>query len=385
MTARCFHDSFDRRRGVVGAAATTSLPGVSRAPCKMSIARRDREGARIWSARDSSPGTLPRMPEPVSTDPNWLLSTTAQSAAALIAIVGGFLVSRLVSLGSEKQALERRLAELQGRYGIVRGRLQDVYEDRHAVSVDWLEDLALNEMVRRDAEITVDEIIEEFTPRGATADEMREAAEDLLAAVRRVLAIVQGTGATTELGLIGKQHGYGPLDDRDKRILKEVHDQRSSSGALIARVAPRIGVAPEVERQDRRIEHEQQLDAEVRALAAEAHVVKAQLRLLSTPPRLKLAVFVLVYFAVVSVVVPLYCMTRRPVPDGPLFRLAIVLLFVSGLGALLYYVSTSIGGLKWADPEVPTPELGTGASSPRVRAWRQRKADRTTTDTTARQ
>ena len=37
-------------------------------------------------------------------DPNWLLSTTAQSTAALVGIIGGFLLSRVVAIISEKSA-----------------------------------------------------------------------------------------------------------------------------------------------------------------------------------------------------------------------------------------------------------------------------------------
>ena len=47
------------------------------------------------------------------SDPNWLLSTLAQSTAAVVAIVGGFLVSRLVQLSSEKEGLRRRGANAQ--------------------------------------------------------------------------------------------------------------------------------------------------------------------------------------------------------------------------------------------------------------------------------
>lgn len=45
----------------------------------------------------------------VESDPNWLLSSTAQSAAALVAIVGGFLAGRLLALSADKSAAERRL------------------------------------------------------------------------------------------------------------------------------------------------------------------------------------------------------------------------------------------------------------------------------------
>ena len=58
-------------------------------------------------------------------NPNWLLATMAQSAAALVAIVGGFLVSRVVTLSSERQGLEQRGRELEQRMQGHQERLQE--------------------------------------------------------------------------------------------------------------------------------------------------------------------------------------------------------------------------------------------------------------------
>lgn len=46
---------------------------------------------------------------------NWLLSALAQTAGALVAIVGGFLVSRLVGLSSQRNGLLARVAALKKR------------------------------------------------------------------------------------------------------------------------------------------------------------------------------------------------------------------------------------------------------------------------------
>jgi len=46
-------------------------------------------------------------------DPNWLLSALAETAGALVAIIGGFLVSRLVGLSSQRSGLRGRLAEVE--------------------------------------------------------------------------------------------------------------------------------------------------------------------------------------------------------------------------------------------------------------------------------
>jgi hypothetical protein len=45
-------------------------------------------------------------------EPNWLLSTTTQSSAALVAIVGGFLLSRVLALAAERNGLALGEAQL---------------------------------------------------------------------------------------------------------------------------------------------------------------------------------------------------------------------------------------------------------------------------------
>ena len=62
-------------------------------------------------------------------DPNPLLSTTATAAAALVAIVGGLLVSRVINLASERSGLEQRLADLRARLTAVQVR-SDAFEER---------------------------------------------------------------------------------------------------------------------------------------------------------------------------------------------------------------------------------------------------------------
>ena len=76
------------------------------------------------------------------TEPSWLLATMAQSAAALVAIVGGFLVSRVLTLNSERQGLERRARELEQQTSNQAKRLKKAGRRRSAASwdqyVDWM-------------------------------------------------------------------------------------------------------------------------------------------------------------------------------------------------------------------------------------------------------
>lgn len=62
-------------------------------------------------------------------DPNPLLTTTATAAAALVAIVGGLLVSRVINLASERSGLEQRLTDLRARLTSAQTRSDD-FEER---------------------------------------------------------------------------------------------------------------------------------------------------------------------------------------------------------------------------------------------------------------
>lgn len=52
------------------------------------------------------------------TDPNWLYSTIAQSSAAIVAILGGFITHSVLTLSAEKRSLKSQLfakkSELKG-------------------------------------------------------------------------------------------------------------------------------------------------------------------------------------------------------------------------------------------------------------------------------
>lgn len=65
---------------------------------------------------------------PRRMDPNPLLSTTASAAAALVAIVGGLLVSRVISLATERSGLQQRLADLQARLRATESRTDGLQE-----------------------------------------------------------------------------------------------------------------------------------------------------------------------------------------------------------------------------------------------------------------
>lgn len=46
------------------------------------------------------------------TDPNWFYSALAQSAAAIVGLIGAFVTSRVMMMAGERSRIEKRIQEV---------------------------------------------------------------------------------------------------------------------------------------------------------------------------------------------------------------------------------------------------------------------------------
>lgn len=264
-------------------------------------------------------------------DPNWLYSSCAQSTAALVAIVGGLLVSRLVVLSSEARGLRQRRANLERELSIVEQQLEAVDAERLTGSIQefadgWEEDLARNEV--RSVEALLD-----WIPRGATREELAPFAEILWGWAKDARAAAEAGTPIPER-----------FDDESKRNLyKAVYAdvrRRKQAGVIFGGSDP----APKQYDQSELAEHRRVRDrvygltSRRDALLADLDVVGDAIAQVAAPTGLLPAAFVLTYFSVVSVLWPLVLMAFRPVPDQPWVRALTVVLFATGLGGLISYI-----------------------------------------------
>ena len=120
-------------------------------------------------------------------NPNWLLSTMAQSAAALVAIVGGFLVNRVVTLSSERQGLEQRGRELEQRTQGHQERLRKAAQRRQGAAWVPFKDAHIRSCAERYAEygsVSPEWLAEKVPVVGTTS-------EDRLAMAKRLIPLIQ--------------------------------------------------------------------------------------------------------------------------------------------------------------------------------------------------
>src|SRR5687768_16253085 len=80
-------------------------------------------------------------------DPASLLATLAQSSAAIVAIIGGFLVSRLVALSSEREGIKRQLQAAKERLTLLRADYEPLHQHRLQRSVDTMREDLLERLI----------------------------------------------------------------------------------------------------------------------------------------------------------------------------------------------------------------------------------------------
>lgn len=297
-----------------------------------------------------SRGTTDVMP----VDPNWLPATTAQSAAAMVAIIGGFLVSRLVSLAGQRQSLAQRVNELHDETEMVSAEFSEVARERRAESFDifrsWVADRLTEERGLLSAGLAA-ELLEEV-PRGSNTDELRPYLEELAAKVRLLAHVVERSTDPEKLSVQALQQEGLDVDDEDAhllRLVREAEEERRNGGSLMFASALGSGLGPnptyqalDMQRQDARITREGELRSRLALLAAQTTIAQRELSAIRSPREVWVGLAALTYLALVGVVFPLYLATRRPVPDSPGMRTTIVVLFCTGLAALLGYVVWSL-------------------------------------------
>ena len=228
-------------------------------------------------------------------NPNWLLATMAQSAAALVAIVGGFLVNRVVTLSSERQGLEQRGRELEQRTQGHQERLRKTTQRRRNAAWVPFKKANLHRCAERYAEygsVSPEWLAEKVQMVGTTS-------EDRLALARRLIPLVQQANEHFDRGGDMPEFPAGDSDNRD--AYEAVNNVRSSQ--------PPPAASFEVfkviwARYEKLVEDERELQAGLSALQLEGNFVRTEAARVAKPPELWRAVVAFGYLTVFGVVAP---------------------------------------------------------------------------------
>jgi len=315
-------------------------------------------------------------------DPSTLLSALSQASAVLVAIIGGFLVSRLVAISSEREGIRRLVEAAAGRIGHIEADLKEAHRTRLDRAERYFYEVAVEKLLENPS-LDLDALIQERVARGTAEEELKPYAVALRQRVQNAVQAINlklRKGDTRNLDLEDLVERGLEITDADQDIYEQAFKHRraflpnppaiSILGSrdlldytnLASALRPGWAIAAEVRHRDEEIRAEADLRTQLRAAVAERDRLDEELARVGKPVGVAAAMWMLGVLSL-GILVPLVMMAFEPKGLDVLAKIVLLGSFVIGLAAILWYV-----GWFWlkigSDKTQATPE-GRAEAPPR--------------------
>lgn len=290
------------------------------------------------------------------SDPGSLLATLAQSSAAIVAIVGGFLVSRLVQLSSEREGLRRQLGRAHDELGHVEASYNDVHGSRLRKSMqdfrNWVTDTVME--ANQDT-LDRDGLLAKHIPRGSSKDEMGPYLDSLIEEIA-------GVREDVERWVLPADNNRLDLDDLRERGLTVPDGMESLYRKVVVFRAAQLPRAPrspfgipastimsvhegvslttstDLRRLDESIREEQDLRGRKTILESEVARITKEIERIGRPVGVTSAIVILAIYSALGIVAPVVVLGIGLATLADWLEWLLVSLFLLGLTAVLAYI-----------------------------------------------
>jgi hypothetical protein len=301
-------------------------------------------------------------------DPSWLPSTVAQSTAALVAIVGGFMVSRFISIDSEMAGARRRLEEAEERYRTTLERKTHTEEAMtRRLAREFLTDhQRIETLISTDALPTAEQLLDE-EDCGLSAEQLRPHLEEALAVVTKLRPVFDAFPAQIDFPPWGSvRRALKIAIDEWDLLRSELYDRITHEKEVIARAEKRakerktnlfgfsmdliepvfpglpalgtISAARDRSAMDRLRDQRDQIDRDLAVAIAELGLARRAVVVIGQPRGLILSLWVLSILTVLGLAVPVIELANEPLGGDATARWTILVCFLVGLTLLLGYL-----------------------------------------------
>ncbi len=276
-------------------------------------------------------------------DPNWLFSSTAQSAAAVFAIVAGFITTRILGLAAERRAITHQIAERQGRFEELKEHRAQLTREKVDMVVESFR-ADVKDLIMFDDEPPPQEVISGRADRDVPEHVLKAEFDNIVGQWAKVRRFVSSKEHTIEYGeddarIWLMKQGADPAEFDIvfvEHLYEKKRNELAQAGAFvssypISTVQPSAS-DPVVEIKTRLTE----ADLEVQILERELETLRQRLPSLVMPRSGWWAIAILAFIGASSVVLPLSFLPATN--EERWMRPTIVGLFAAGLAALLVYI-----------------------------------------------
>lgn len=286
-----------------------------------------------------------------------LISSIITATAALVAIIGGFLVSRVISLSSERSTIERRMREINNDISVKeemyeRSNAALLEEDANDFIIEHHEDLVLNDK-------SVEQLVNESDYNGITKAKLDPFIKQFDSVKDEVITIIQKhEGSTIPSNFDDIITGKSDLSNPDKKswyeliydvIYKNMPKEKPANKFGIPHFTPpslnlsTVKPAGEYQRYRDMVKERDQLADDLGALRAQKKEQKKILDDYGTPHGMWAGLGVLIYACIVGIAYP---STLLPYPinyyNDVETKWILLTLFFSELIVLFVYLAFSL-------------------------------------------
>ena len=252
-------------------------------------------------------------------DPNWFYSALAQSAAAIVGLIGALVTSRVMMMASERSRIEKRINEINAEIKAL--------ERQNTPLLEYI-----NEVDRKDNEDTINAFLQAKKP--ALNLENLPTGEELL---KELL----------------EEESIGKVNEDFNTMFKEkykvvIEDIRSKKGNLAFPSLYRSLIAPSIipnkQKYDRYNEYKGRVeknDTEINYKDAKIQELQQQVSQIILPEHFKGLIASLIYFTIVGVILPLWLLPITP-EQHLVWKPIVLAFFITGLFAIFLYIFIEI-------------------------------------------
>jgi hypothetical protein len=291
------------------------------------------------------------------TDPNWLLSTIVQSSAAFVAIVAGFIISRLLALSSERSGIQARIRDLELQVSIKTENIDSLEKSLLTWDAeDFLEDSdVVDKIIESKGQISLTDAMKLVTYLNRSEDELRPYWEDAIKVTKEAFHLIEENLTeflveSENFEVLLKNLGVNISSYRLKIYrqifgfyLSEYEKRQNPFGAMMNSIAnirmPDFRSASEANSYETLKRDIENLKRDRSALDIQVSDLRIQLQQLGQPQGVTLGIIFLFYFSLVGIVVPILLMPFDTDKFTSYHKWAIIIFFVSGLIFFFVYLS----------------------------------------------
>lgn len=303
----------------------------------------------------------------MSTDPSWLYSTIAQSSAAIVAIIGGFITHTVLSLSAEKRSLINQRKDKEAQLRTLRTEKERLSIELDAREVGIFVESITDKILVSERIPTFEEVISDNREAESLNPSILKREYDMFAdkvvkARNFIREHVQNIGIDSIAFTDWIKMNQFDISEYDCEILERLYDivrdtileDKQESLAFWQQLAfsPRLSgvtlpyITPISEQQELQTlkERIQQYGVEAAMLENDANGLESRISTFSYPPNLGWGVAPLVFLAIFCILVPVLIIGNEAFLHWA--KLLTLVTFGVGLAGVLIYIVFLIKTLK---------------------------------------